>query len=240
MNQPDDTSAATAVQPVSSTQPEHASQDAASTPCAAAELKNRKPNWFVRHWIISLLGVFIGSYAFVTRDRTVNWEEEITLNTGETLIVKRQGEYRYVVFNAGHGETLYHRPKENPKLAFSHKGKSYSFSGEAELILIAVGPNGVPTLVADAREWRRHTKYPCVTPDYVQFKPNADGKTWVWPNQIEPWLYNLPSNLILGLVDLKDDERRLKPDEYKKENKAGLVSPRYSRVDPSIKPENCQ
>jgi hypothetical protein len=239
MNQQDDTNAATTVQPVSSTQPEEASPEAAVTRLAAPPLQTRTSNWFVRHWIISLLGLSIASYALVTRDRTVKWEEEIALNTGEALIVKRKGEYRYVVFNAGHGETFYHRPEENQKLEFSYKGKTYSFSGEAEIILIAVGPNGVPTLVADARQWRRHTKYSCVTPDYVQFQPNADGKTWVWPNQIEPWLYNLPSNLILGLIDLKDDGKRLKPDEYKEAKNIGMVSPRYSKVDPSIKPENC-
>ena len=35
-----------------------------------------------KHWIISSLAVLIGIYAFLTRDRSVSWEEEVLLNTG--------------------------------------------------------------------------------------------------------------------------------------------------------------
>ena len=51
--------------------------------------------WVKKHWFISGLALLIGSCAFMMRDRVVEWEEEVPLNTGETIWVKRSMPWVY-------------------------------------------------------------------------------------------------------------------------------------------------
>ena len=62
-------------------------------------------------------------------------------------------------------------------------------------MVLAISPYKQPVLVAQADAWHWRRSYKCTFPFYVQFVPDDSGKTWTWPDHIEPWLYNLPTNL---------------------------------------------
>jgi hypothetical protein len=164
-----------------------------------------------RHWLMTTLLtlavlciLLVGSCAFVTRDREVRWEEEVPLNTGEMIVVKRSMPW---TFQGGAGNPFDMAMRGNPDkqvIEFSYKGRYYSYSGGAYILWITVAPDGLPNLVAPAGSlaWADRNYYYCVDPFYVQFKPNPDGKTWTWPTQIEPWLYGQPYNVMAVTNDL--------------------------------------
>lgn len=140
--------------------------------------------------------------------RSVTWEEEVPLNTGETIWVKRSGTYSFS-YSAGSGHVGY-SPDWKSTIEFTYKGKKYSFTSDVGLVLLAIAPDGLPNLVADPRnnEWHWKNNYYCVSPYYVQFRPENSSTSWIWPEKIEPWLYGLRTNLILGLVPLANDGKR--------------------------------
>ena len=170
--------------------------------------------------------------------RGVQWEEEVLLNTGETIVVQRSGTYTYQAEPGGL------RPGWDPDwrstIEFTYKGRRYSYTGDAFIQLLAIGPDMSPTLVADARGWGNKNNYPCVTPYYVQFNPDHTGKNWSWRPRIDPWLHNLPTNLMIGLAPLDSTQRRFDAAARRQVN-ASLLSfaANYQRVDPLFKPENC-
>lgn len=170
--------------------------------------------------------------------KTVRWEEEVPLNTGEVIWVQRSGTYSFG-YNAGSGHVGY-SPDWKSTIEFTYKGKRYSHTSEAFIKLLAISPEGVPNLVADARGWGNQNKYPCVTPYYAQFKPDPSGSHWDWPDRIEPWLYGLPANLLVGLVAPSDDGKKLKPSDRERLNASVLAIGKHHRmIDPEFKPENC-
>jgi hypothetical protein len=171
--------------------------------------------------------------------RTVQWEEEVSLNTGETIWVKRSGTY---TFKPAPGSPLDYGWGGDPRstIEFNYKGKSYSYTGEASFMLLTIAPDGLPNLVADARAWGNANKYPCVTPYYVQFLPDQTGKRWNWPQRIEPWLYGQPTNLIFGLVPLASSGNKFSGAERQQINASLLgFADHFRRIDPGFKPENC-
>lgn len=129
--------------------------------------------------------------------KTMDWEEEVLLNTGETIWVKRSATYSN---QGGAGNPLdrTYRIDESPSLKFSYGGKSYSYQGKGALMLIAISPQKIPVLAmaADSGRWDAKHKYKCTYPFYVQFVPDATGTAWSWPPSIEPWLIGLETNLL--------------------------------------------
>lgn len=153
--------------------------------------------------------------ALTACSKTVKWEEEVLLNTGDTILLKRSMGYS-VQGGAGNPFDVKLRPDDSTStMRFSWRGKEYRYGGAAGFIVLAISPAGKPVFVmgADAGTWDAVNNYKCTIPFYVQFEPDATGKKWTWPPAIEPWLYNLPAN-ILGEVD--------KPEEMK---------PRYTLAD---------
>lgn len=193
--------------------------------------------WMQKHWFVSGMALLIGSCAFMSRDRTVTWEEEVPLNTGETIVVKRSGSYSFG-YSAGDGYIGF-SPNPISTIEFTYKGKKYVHTGNISFNLVAIGLDGMPSLVADARGWGNYNKYPCVTPYYVQFKTSKDGSQWFWPNQIEPWLYNVPTNLIVGLAAIDDDGKILSSKDRQRLNGSLLPFDDFKKIEPSKKPENC-
>jgi hypothetical protein len=173
--------------------------------------------------------------------KTVQWEEEVPLNTGETIWVKRSGTYTYrCEFAVGTG--CGYAPDWRSAIEFSYKGKRYRHTEVVTLILLAIGPDGVPNLVADPRrdEWNWKHKYYCVTPFYVQFRPDSSGKNWAWPERIDPWLYGLPTNLIFGLPPLESNGKKFTPADRAQKNASitGMHS-QFERIDPAYSTDNC-
>lgn len=184
-----------------------------------------------------ILGIVVVLLMIRACNPNVNWEEEVLLNTGETIVVQRSGSYSFG-YSAGSGHIGF-SPEPKTTIEFTYKGKRYSNTGTANFSLLAIGPNGGPSLVADARGWGNYNKYPCVTPYYVQFIPTNESGQWTWPNQIETWLYNLPTNLIVGLVEISDSGKTLKPTDRSRINGSLLPMRHFNRIDPEFKPENC-
>lgn len=128
--------------------------------------------------------------------KTVQWEEEVPLNTGETIWVKRTVVYTKQG-DAGNPLDMAYRREKDEAIEFTWNGRNYYYKGEAAIMVLAISPKNTPVLVAqaDANAWDARYNYACTNPFYVQLVPDATGRAWSWPPHIEAWLYNLPTNL---------------------------------------------
>lgn len=129
--------------------------------------------------------------------KTVQWDEEVLLNTGQTITVRRSSEYN-ITGGAGNPFDLKYRPNFNEKISFVWDSRNYEYYGDAYIFVLAISSNNKPVLVAPAanKSWNFEHDYKCTMPFYVQLLPDDSGKNWTWPNKIELWLYNLPTNLL--------------------------------------------
>lgn len=139
--------------------------------------------------------------------KTVQWEEEVPLNTGETIWIERSMPWAR---QGGFGNPLVVSmlPTREQTIRFTYAGKEYVYSGRANVRWIAVSPTKQPVLVAPAADygWYTQNNYYCVVPYYVQLIPDEIGRQWTWPEKIESWLYNMPANVMASIPDL--EERR--------------------------------
>jgi hypothetical protein len=142
--------------------------------------------------------------------RNVTWEEEVLLNTGETIWVTK--EVRYTVKGqSGNPADRGYLPDDEETISFKYGGRSYTYTGDAGIFVLTISPQKLPVLLASpgGKDWYRHNSYPlCAKPYYVQFVPDSTGQTWTWPAKIEPWTYNLPANLLLDRKHPSDMKRR--------------------------------
>lgn len=141
--------------------------------------------------------------------KTVQWEEDVLLNTGETIVVTK--EVRYTIKGQpGNPLDLGYLPDHEETTSFKYGGRDYTYKGDAAIMVLAISPQKLPVLLAGlGRGWATRNKYPpCAKPYYVQFVPDATGQHWIWPDQIEPWTYNLPANLLVQRDHPSDVKRR--------------------------------
>ena len=186
---------------------------------------------FLKFILITLTALVITACS-----KTVQWEEEVPLNTGETIVVKRSGKYEYeYIANWGFG----YKPIGPSTIDFEYKGKKYSHSEEIRLLLLAISPEDIPNLIASPFGWGNQNKFPCITPYYVQFVPDETGVKWQWAKQVEPWLFNLPTNLLIGTADINDNGNRLLPADRKNRNASILRDEQNSRIVSDLKPTTC-
>lgn len=170
--------------------------------------------------------------------KTVQWEEEVPLNTGETIWVQRSMPW---VYKGGMGNPfdMAMRATGEQTIRFTYGGKEYSFTGIPKVLWIAIAPTGIPVLVADPRfsgwNYLYESAYYCVVPYYVQFVPDATGKKWTWPEKIEPWLYNVPANLMVVIPQLseKRKERYTEKDRDERDASYRRETPSNRRIDPT-------
>jgi hypothetical protein len=174
--------------------------------------------------------------------KTVQWEEEVPLNTGETIWVTREVTYK-LQGAGGNPLDMAYRPDWTEKITFEWKGKKYSYVGDADLMLLAISPHTQrPVLVAQAanRQWHWQHRYRCTTPFYVQFVPSPDGRSWSWPPSIEPWLFNMPHNLMAHRVGVKEIKTRYTTnDRVALDRTMSIQDPSSSRIDPTYKFDQC-
>lgn len=147
--------------------------------------------------VLKILLAGIAMVQLTACSKTVEWEEEVPLNTGEVIWVKRTVEYT-LKGAGGNPFDIRYAPEKKEILSFRWGGKKYTYDGEADLILLAISPQKLPVLLAPAADktWDWNHDYRCAIPHYVQFVPDASGHKWTWPLEIEPWLYGMPSNLM--------------------------------------------
>ncbi len=187
---------------------------------------------FLKFILITLTALVITACS-----KTVQWEEEVPLNTGETIVVKRSGKYEYeYIANWGFG----YKPIGPSTIDFEYKGKKYSHSDEIRLLLLAISPDGIPNLIAEPDMWGWNNNFPCITPYYVQFVPIENGIRWQWSKQVEPWLFNLPTNLLIGNSDIEDNGKRLLPADRKNKNASILSNEKNSKIVTDLKPFGCK
>jgi hypothetical protein len=165
--------------------------------------------------------------------KTVQWEEEVPLNTGETIWVKRTVEYK-LKGASGNPFDMAYRPDWTEEIAFEWKGKKYSYVGDAALIVLAISPQKLPELFARASDnsWETTHKHPCSVPSYVQLIPDDTGRKWSWPPVIDKWAYELPANLLLERKNPAEMMQRYSTGERKIED-AGL-SESLTKISPSF------
>lgn len=142
--------------------------------------------------------------------KNVQWEEEVLLNTGETILITK--EVRYTIKGQpGNPADLGYLPDFVETTSFKYGGRSYTYKGKAGLMVLAISPEKTPVLLAlpGGGGWYKHNVFPrCAKPYYVQFVPDITGEHWTWPDQIELWTYNLPANLLLDRDHPSDVKRR--------------------------------
>jgi len=159
--------------------------------------------------------------------KTVQWEEEVLLNTGETIWVTK--EVRYTIRGqSGNPADLGYRPDFKESTSFKYSDRSYSYTGDASIMVLAISPQRLPVLLAiasSASDWAYKNRYECVTPYYVQLMPDSTGLQWTWPDKIEPWTYNLPANLM---------RNRDHPSEVKRRYTVGDKVKQTYMQDPSL------
>ena len=192
-------------------------------------------------WLRTLLAALVATQVTAC-SRTVHWEEEVPLNTGEVIVVKRVGAYEFES-ESGNPLRFAYRPQWRSTIEFTYNGKRYSHTDDASLVLLAIAPNGSPTLVAEAanHDWAWKHKYNCVTPSYVQFSPDESGERWTWPKRIDAWLHNQPTNLIFGLVPLEAQGKTFKASDRAKMNLSLTVMfKELSFIDPAYSEHKCQ
>lgn len=139
----------------------------------------------------------VGLVAGCTKTR--EWEEEVLLNTGEIIWVKRVAKYSYQGAR-GNPLDMDFRLEGSPTLEFTYDKRKYSVRERGGLMVLAISPQKTPVLVMPASTglWNVTNQYKCTYPFYVQFEPDASGQSWSWPPAIEAWLYGLPTNLFRG------------------------------------------
>ncbi|MDK9712927.1 MAG: hypothetical protein OEL86_02285 [Sulfuritalea sp.] len=173
--------------------------------------------------------------------KTVQWEEEVPLNTGETIWVKRTVKYTYQG-GAGNPFDMAYRPERAEMIDLTWNGKHYRYEGEARVSLLAISPQKRPVLVARAPDssWDAKHGYRCTLPFYVQFVPDDTGQIWTWPSQIDGWLFNLPTNLLRVRHPPERMKNRYTAIEVQQENSPGSENrPSQQKIDPAYTGDLC-
>ena len=143
--------------------------------------------------------------------KTVQWEEEVPLNTGEVIWVKRSMPW---VYKGGMGNPfdMAMRPTGEQTIQFKYGNTDYIFTGRVQIGWLAISPDKEPALIGVPASYgwnyQFESAYYCVVPYYVQFSPDRTGKIWTWPPEIEPWLYRLPANMLMSVPRLDEGPER--------------------------------
>jgi hypothetical protein len=172
--------------------------------------------------------------------KTARWTEEVALNTGETIWVERIASYS-LKGDAGNPFDMAFRPDWAEEISFEWNGKHYAYKGDAHLLVLAISPNGRPTLVASAvnRRWDWQHDYRCTVPHYVELIPHDQGTTWHWPSAIERWTYGLPTNLLSFRGKPGRMLSRYTTKEKAEADKSGVLAlPSTAAIDPAFTAAN--
>lgn len=173
--------------------------------------------------------------------KTVEWEEEVPLNTGETIWVKRTATY---VRSSAYANPLKLSWRiESETLAFEWAETKYTWRGDANLMLLAIDSQRRPTLVANAASgfsWGNRHEYKCTSPYYVQFVPRRPDD-WFWPPAIEPWLFGLAANLLRHRTAPEEMLRKISAEQRNRlDSDLRLRSTESGQILPNYIPDYCK
>lgn len=175
--------------------------------------------------------------------RTVTWEEEVPLNTGETIWIERTMPWE-IRGSQGNPYDLGMRPTRVQTLRFKYGSTEYVYVGRADIRWIAVSPiTKQPVLVAPASSfgWDSEHNFLCTVPHYVQLMPDTTGKKWSWPEHLEPWLFDLPGNVMAVIPALKERRQRryTSADIARRDGPSLLMDPISARIQRDYKESGC-
>lgn len=174
--------------------------------------------------------------------KTVQWEEEVPLNTGDVIWVKRYVTYK-LKGAGGNPLDMAYRPDWTQTLEFTWHGKKYSYTGDAVIMLVTISPstkNPVLVAIKGTQNWIRARDFPCVKPFYEQLVINESKWEWQLLPKPEPWLFNLPRNLMAHRGNLHEmQERYTSNDRQLKDQTMTIQNPAMARIDPNYQPEIC-
>lgn len=193
---------------------------------------------------LQLLLAGIAALQLTACSKTVQWEEEVPLNTGEVIWVKRKVVYR-LQGEGGNPMNVGYAPDYTETLTFKWSGKEYVYEGNADLMILAISPQKQPMLVAPAanKGWDWNHNYYCATPHYVQFVPDVSGREWTWPPEIEPWLYGLQSNLMRQRRKAEQMQKRYTVQQRSEQDAiSSMQDPTSAKIDPKfiVNPRECK
>lgn len=173
--------------------------------------------------------------------KVVAWDEEVVLNTGESITLHREETYEY---GGEPGNPLKNgwTGKRWGTAKFTWRGREYVFNEHSAPMLLAISPEGQPVFAMDAQTgaWSDINNFPCTTPYYVQFVPDESGRRWTWPKTVAPWLYGLRMNFLQDLPTPDSPARRYSAAEVRSINE-GLKLPLHQQaIDPTFSPSDCK
>ena len=186
--------------------------------------------------------VLLASIATSACSKTLTWEEEVPLNNGETIWVKRTRDYTRQG-EAGNPFDVRWNPGQEQTIEFSWRGKAFRYTGDAMLMLLAIDPTGIPVLVARASDHQWHTRhgYMCTRPFYVELVPDRSGQTWTWPPMPGKWLYGMPGNLMVDPPPLGSTQTRYTAAQRLESNiELGAGNASLRGVDPTYTDSYCR
>lgn len=138
-----------------------------------------------------VIAIIVLGFAWLSfpRSKTVEWDEEVPINTGETIFVHRTGVYKSGS-EPGNPFKSGWWPK-NRRFDFSWRGRKYSydtssFVGGDPMLLYVYPSEQIVTLVAYSKD--------CQKAGYAEFRWK-NGK-WVVQQNLNPALIGLPRNLM--------------------------------------------
>lgn len=170
----------------------------------------------------------------------VGWDEEVVLNTGDVIVVRREQAYQ-----RGSEPGNPFKPgwiaRTPGTMKFHWRGRDYTFSQHGLPMVLAIAPQGQPVVLANASVggWDLDHQFACRTPFYVQFTPDGTGPNWTWPASIAPWTHGMTANLLLKIPRPGESQARYAAAEVRAINQ-GLASPgHYLAIDPAFTPSHC-
>jgi hypothetical protein len=182
------------------------------------------------------------AFALAGCTRTITWEEEVPLNTGETIWIERSMPWE---LKGGFGNPfdIAMRPTREQTIRFTYAGKEYLYVGRANVRWIAISEAKQPVLAFKAGDfaWDAQNHFLCVVPHYVQLVPDNTGKQWTWPSRIEPWLYHMKANVMVTIPTLTErNQRRYTSNDRKERDTVYQIQvPQGFVIDPLYEGNGC-
>lgn len=176
----------------------------------------------------------------------LTWDEEVLLNTGETIIVHREAAYTLSGEGGNPFKMSMHPRRWDMAIYFDYHEKQYRYDGDANinLFLLAISPQGVPSLVINPGgfNWDAGNDFnPCAAPYYGQLIPDVTGGAWSLLDNIEPWLYKLEGNLSGNISYKRIKESKFITHGEIKANygKWYVHTQMFAHVDPEYRGDRC-
>lgn len=153
-------------------------------------------------WVLIVVAVLLCINFFILT-KTKSWDEEVLLNTGEVIWIKRSQTFNYG--SAGDNPFKFgYYPERDEEIKFTWNGKKYYYKGSDGIFLLVISPENFPIFVAvkGVQLFGYHNDETCSHPNYKMMLFDDKVENWIYIDFIEPWLYEMPKNLLINTSDM--------------------------------------